>query len=83
MIREFCRLLHKELSSKIKGGVIVYHDTDDMDKISIVIENYNLVFSTQLDKISETILRGYSVHTQATVIVEKYKSYLLSRFFYK
>ena len=83
MIREFCRLLHKELSSKIKGRVIVYHDTDDIDKITIVIENYNLVFTTQLDKISETILRGYSVHTQATVIVEKYKPYLLSRFFYK
>ena len=83
MIREFCKLLHKELTSKIKGRVIVYHDTDDIDKITIVIENYNLVFTTQLDKISEAILRGYSVHTQATVIVEKYKSYLLSRFFYK
>jgi len=54
-----------------------------MDELTIVIENYNLIFTTQLDKISETILRGYSVHTQAMVIVEKYKSYLLSRFFYK
>ena len=83
MIREFCKLLHKELSSKIKGRVIIYHDLDDMDEITIVIENHNLIFTTQLDKISETILRGYSVHTQAMVIVEKYKSYLLSRFFYK
>lgn len=63
--------------------MILYHDLEDNDKITIVIENHNLLFTTQLDKISETILRGYSVHTQATVIVEKYKSYLLSRFFYK
>ena len=63
--------------------MILYHDLEDIDKITIVIENYNLIFTTQLDKINETILRGYSVHTQAMVIVEKYKSYLLSRFFYK
>ena len=63
--------------------MILYHDLEDIDEITIVIENYNLIFTTQLDKISETILRGYSVHTQAMVIVEKYKSYLLSRFFYK
>lgn len=79
----FSKALHERLKDKIHAGVYVRSTIEDSLEIMIVRNNEDLKFQTTINNLSDKMLHGYSADYAAHEILEKFKRFILNRYFIK
>lgn len=82
MKREICSIIYKELRKKCKGKVTVIPYREHEESICITITLETQVFAMYVDNIEVKMLNGITSRIIVDEVISKYKSYLLSKYFY-
>lgn len=79
----FSKALREKLKGKIYAGVFVRSTDDNTLEITIARNDEKLVFKNVIDGFSNKMLNGYSTDYAAYETLEKYKRFILNRYFVK
>lgn len=82
MIKEICSCVYRELRRKCKGKVTVIPYREFKDSLCINITVDNITFAIYIDEIEQKMLNGITSRLIVDEVISKYKSYLLSKYFY-
>lgn len=82
MMDVFCANLTKELTSKVNGFIFV-RVLDDSDDVQVSIEYRGFKFKYVFEGAVEYIRYGGDTVSVARMIMDKYRSFIVNRFFFK
>lgn len=77
----FSKALHAKLKGKIYARVYVESTNDDKLNITISRSDEDLVFKMSIEDFAHKMLHGYSADYAAYEILEKYKRFIMNRYF--
>lgn len=79
----FSKALHERLKEKVRAGIFVRSTIDDNLEITIVRSGEDLKFQMTINGLSDKMLHGYSADYAAHEILEKYKRFIINKYFIK
>lgn len=79
----FSKALHTKLKEKIRAGIVVRSTDDDVLQITIAREEEGLIFKMEIKDFASKLVHGYSTEYAAYEILEKYRKFILNRYFIK
>lgn len=77
----FSTALYEKLKEKIYAGVFVKSTDNDELEVVIARKSEGLTFKTVINDLSDKLLHGYSTEYAAYEILEKYRKYIINRYF--
>ena len=82
MLEVFCTNMTKELTNRVNGFIFV-RVLDDSDDVQVSIEYRGFKFKYVFENANEYIRYGGSSNSASRMILDKYRSFIMNRYFLK